>query len=155
MAQLVHFRTSCFDVTRETPNESNAYAGESVLRWLRDELAKQQYESTVPDMEDWGWYIDVKGARSSYLVGASAEVEYKDEGGSTLSYDVSATAILDWTLQIHKNRTVMEMLLGERWLKMTHCVRWLKESYEAIAALKRYRWCAMPSNKSLERTRER
>jgi hypothetical protein len=113
MAQLVSFKTSRFDVTRETPNESNAYAGESVLNWLRDELAKHQYESTVPDMEDWGWYIEVKGAGSSYLVGASAEVEYKNEDGSALSYDVSANAILDWNLQIHKHRTVMEKLLGK------------------------------------------
>jgi len=52
MAQLVSFKTSRFDVTRETPNESNAFAGESVLRWLRVELARHQYESTVPDMED-------------------------------------------------------------------------------------------------------
>lgn len=55
----------------------------------------------------------MKGAGSSYLVGASAEVEYKSEDGSPLSYDVSANAILEWTLQIHKHRTVMEKLLGK------------------------------------------
>ena len=52
-------------------------------------------------------------AYASYLVGACAEVEYKDEAGSALSYDVSANAFLDWTLQIHKHRTVMEQLLGK------------------------------------------
>jgi hypothetical protein len=113
MVQLISFKTSRFDVTRERPNESNAFAGESVLGWLRDELAKHQYESTAPDMEDWGWYIDVKGAGNSYLVGASAQVEYKDDDGSTLSYNVSASAVLDWTIQIHKQRTVMEKLLGK------------------------------------------
>ena len=88
-------------------------SGESVLRWLGDELAKHRYESTVPGMEDWGWYIDAKGAGNSYLVGASAEVEYKDAPGSALSYDVAASAMLDWTIQIHKNRTVMEKLLAK------------------------------------------
>lgn len=113
MAHLISFKSSRFDVTRETPNESNAFAGESVLSWLREELAKHQYESTIPGMEDWGWYIDVKGAGSAYMVGASAEVEYKDEAGSPLSYDVSANAMLDWNLQIHKQRTVMEKIRGK------------------------------------------
>ncbi|HET9216920.1 MAG TPA: hypothetical protein VFR18_08075, partial [Terriglobia bacterium] len=113
MVQLVSFKTSRFDVTQETPNESNAYAGESVLRWLGDELAKHRYESTPPDMEDWGWYIDVKGAGNSYLVGASAGVEYKDEPGSALSYDVTPNVMLDWTIQVHKSRTVMQKLLGK------------------------------------------
>ncbi len=113
MTHLISFKSNRFDVTRETPNESNAFAGESVLGWLREELAKHQYESTVPGMEDWGWYIDVKGAGSLYMVGASAEVEYKAEADSALSYDVSPNAMLDWTLQIHKNRTVMEKLRGK------------------------------------------
>lgn len=113
MPRLISFKTSRFDVTQETPNESNAFAGENVLRWLREELAQHQYESSVPGMEDWGWYIDVKGASSSYLVGASAEVEYKDDAGAPLSYDVSANAMLDWTLQIYKHRTLIERILGK------------------------------------------
>ena len=113
MAHLISFKTNRFDLTRETPNESNAFAGESVLSWLRQELANHQYESTMPDMEDWGWYIDVKGGGNSYMVGASAEVEYKDEADSAPSYDVSPTAMLDWTLQIQKNRSFVEKLLGK------------------------------------------
>jgi hypothetical protein len=113
MACLITFRTSRFDVTKETPNESNAFAGQGVLKWLRDELAKHQYESTVPDMEDWGWYIDVKGSGASYMVGASAEVEYKDAEGETLAYDATGNDVLDWTLQIHKRRTFVENLLGK------------------------------------------
>ena len=113
MTHLISFKSNRFDVTRETPNESNAFAGESVLGWLREELAKHQYESTMPGMEDWGWYIDVKGAGSSYMIGASAEVEYKDEAASALTYDVSPNAMLDWNLQIHKQRTVLEKLRGK------------------------------------------
>jgi hypothetical protein len=110
---IITFKTSRFDVTQETPNESNALAGQSVLNWLRDELAKHQYESTVPGEEDWGWYIDVKGPGGSYLVGACAEVEYRDAEDEALSYDVAQNEVHDWTLQIHKHRTVMEKLLGK------------------------------------------
>jgi hypothetical protein len=115
--QLVTFKTGRFDVTRETPNESNAFAGQSVLSWLRDELIRHRYECTAPDMEDWGWYIHVNGRDGTYMIGASAEVGYKENDGETLSYDVAADAVLDWTLQIHKQRSVLEKLLGKN--KMT------------------------------------
>jgi hypothetical protein len=112
MACLIQFRTARFDVSRETPNDMNPIAGQSVLLWLRAELGKTNYHSTEPDQEDWGWYIDVKDAQSAYMVGASAEVEYKDDQGSELSYDVAPNAALDWTIQIHKQRTLKEKLLG-------------------------------------------
>jgi hypothetical protein len=110
MALVVCFRTSVFDVTRETPNSINAIAGQSVLTWLRDELARHQYECTLPDMEDWGWYIEVKSAGNSYLVGASTDVEYGDDDGSSPWYNVPPNTILDWTLQVQKHRTVLEKL---------------------------------------------
>ena len=113
MAHLICFRTARFDVTQETPNESNPIAGESVLGWLREELGKANYRSTKPNYEDWGWYIDVNGADAAYMVGASAEVEYKDDEDSASSYDVKSNAPLDWTVRIHKQRTLKEKLLGK------------------------------------------
>jgi hypothetical protein len=115
MAVLFSFKTDRFDVTKETPNEFNAFAGEELLKWLRTELAKHQYASTEPDTEDWGWYIDVTGPNASYLVGATAEVEYKplEEEGAPLSYDVAADAVLDWTVQVHKHRTLVHKLFGK------------------------------------------
>ena len=99
MVHLVGFRTSRFDVSTETPNPINPIAGQSVLGWLRGELEKAQYSSTEPATEDWGWYIDVKGADGSYLVGASAEVE-----GSTKD--------VEWIIQVDKHRTLKDKLLG-------------------------------------------
>jgi len=61
VAHVVSFRSSKFDVSAETPNPINPIAGQSVLTWLRGELAKAHYTATEPGTEDWGWYIDVTG----------------------------------------------------------------------------------------------
>jgi hypothetical protein len=113
MTLLISFRTHRFDVTKERPNESNAFAGEGLLKWLRAEIRDHQYASTEPDTEDWGWYINVTGPSGSYLVGATAEVEYKPGEEAALSYDVAEDAILDWTIQVHKHRTFKERLFGK------------------------------------------
>ena len=99
MAHVISFRTARFDVSKETPNPVNPIAGESVLNWLREQLATAGYQSTVPGTEDWGWYIDVQGAGGSYLVGASADPE-------------SPPGPLDWTIQVHKARSMKEKLFG-------------------------------------------
>jgi hypothetical protein len=60
---------------------------------------KAHYQSTEPDAEDWGWYIDVEGGGGSYLVGASGDAE-------------GSTPDVDWTVQVHKSRSLKEKLLG-------------------------------------------
>ena len=104
MAHVITFSTKKFDVSKETPNPINPIAGQSVLRWLREELAKSDCKSTEPDTEDWGWYIEVEAAGASYLVGASADAE-------------SSSEPVEWTVQIHKIRSLKEKLLGRN--KMT------------------------------------
>jgi hypothetical protein len=99
MAHLISFRTARFDVSKETPNPTNPIAGQSVLNWLREELAKARYQSTEPDTEDWGWYIEVEGESGSYLVGASADAE-------------DSTAEVEWVVQVHKSRSLKQKLLG-------------------------------------------
>ena len=99
MAHVVSFRSSKFDVSAETPNPINPIAGQSVLTWLRAELAKAHYTATEPDTEDWGWYIDVTGNDGSYLVGASADAE-----GSTPN--------VEWVIQVHKHRSFTEKVFG-------------------------------------------
>jgi hypothetical protein len=99
MAHIISFRTREFDVTTETPNPTNLIAGQSVLRWLRAELAKSQYTATEPDTEDWGWYIDVTGNDGSYLVGASADAD-------------GSTPDVEWVLQVHKHRSMKDKLFG-------------------------------------------
>jgi hypothetical protein len=99
MAHVVSFRTRKFDVTAETPNPINPIAGQSVLSWLRAELTKAQYTATEPDTEDWGWYIDVAGNDSSYLVGASADAD-------------GSTADVEWVIQVHKHRSFTDKVFG-------------------------------------------
>jgi hypothetical protein len=99
LAHLISFRTVRFDVSKETPNPINPIAGQSVLNWLREELSKAHYKITEPDTEDWGWYVGVEGGGASYLVGASADAD-------------NSTPDVEWTVQVQKNRSLMEKLLG-------------------------------------------
>ena len=99
MAHLITFGSTKFDVTTETPNPVNPIAGESVLQWLREKLSDSPYEATVPATEDWGWYVYVKGAGASYLVGASADAREPSRN-------------IDWTVQIHKQRSLKDKITG-------------------------------------------
>jgi hypothetical protein len=100
VAHVITFRSSKFDVTKERPNPINPIAGESVLAWLREQLKSSSYEVTTPDTEDWGWYVYVKAAEATYLVGASADAtEYTDSD-------------IDWTIQIHRERSLKDRITG-------------------------------------------
>jgi hypothetical protein len=99
MAHVISFRSRKFDVTAETPNPTNPIAGQSVLTWLRGELAKGHYTATEPDTEDWGWYIDVTGKDGSYLVGASADAD-------------GSTPDAEWVIQVHRHRSMSDKLFG-------------------------------------------
>ena len=99
MAHVLTFKTARFEVSTETPNRINPIAGQSVLVWLRQELIEAGYTATEPDTEDWGWYIDVQGNGTSYLVGASADAEGTEPA-------------VDWTIQIEKIRSAKDRLLG-------------------------------------------
>ena len=99
MAHVISFRSRKFDVTTETPNPINPIAGQSVLRWLREELAKAQYTSIEPNTEDWGWYMDVTGNDVTYLVGASADAD-------------GSMADVEWVIQVHRHRSLTDKLLG-------------------------------------------
>ena len=99
MAHVISFRSSKFDVSAETPNPINPIAGQSVLKWLRAELAKADYTATEPDTEDWGWYMDVAGNDGSYLVGASADAD-------------ASTPDVEWVVQVHRHRSMSDKLFG-------------------------------------------
>lgn len=99
MPHLIAFKTARFDVRRETPNPINPIAGQSVLAWLRPQLVEAGYQATDPDSEDWGWYMDVKGASGAYLVGASADADSDERE-------------IEWIVQIHKHRTLSDKMFG-------------------------------------------
>ena len=100
LAHVITFRSARFDIAGERPNPINPIAGESVLRWLREKLSESRYETTEPDAEDWGWYIDVKADGAAYLVGASGEA------------DDDAPGHVDWTIQIDRHRSLKDKLTG-------------------------------------------
>jgi hypothetical protein len=100
LAHVITFRSARFDIAGERPNPINPIAGESVLRWLREKLSESRYETTEPDAEDWGWYIDVKVDGAVYLVGASGEA------------DDDAPGRVDWTIQIDRHRSLKDKLTG-------------------------------------------
>ena len=102
MAHLVSFRTAKFDVRAEDPNPINPIFGQSVLRWLRAELARAHYTVTEPSTEDWGWYVDVEAAGANYLVGASGDAE-------------NSTSEIEWIVQVHKHRSLTDKLFGRKY----------------------------------------
>jgi hypothetical protein len=95
MAHLITFNTNKFDVSKETSNPINPIAGESVLIWLRSEVAGSNYDVSAPAAEDWGWYVHINGGGASYIVGASADAK-----------DPAVEA--GWTVQLHKTRSLKE-----------------------------------------------
>jgi len=104
MAHIIEFKTAKFDPVKEPPNPINPIAGQSVLAWLRQTALPT---ATVPEYEDWGWYMEVELEGVGYLVGS---VCYDAEEGS-------AGADRDWLIQIHKNRSLLEKILGRNKLK--------------------------------------
>jgi len=90
-----------FNIAAETPNPINPIAGQSVLIWLREPLRKSGYQTTSPEAEDWGWYIDVTDGHASYLVGASGDA-------------ADAAALVEWTIQVVKHRSFIEKVTGAK-----------------------------------------
>lgn len=98
MPHLITFRNAQFDAAAETPNPINPIAGKNVLSWLGEQLRAAGLEVTVPEPEDWGWYIHVKDREGSYLVGASS--------------DLDQPMPREWAVQIHRERSLTDRLLG-------------------------------------------
>ena len=98
MVLLFRFRTGRFDPAAEDPNPINPIPGQAVLRWLAGELRARGYEPSEVEPEDWGWLVYVPDAGWRHLVGASGEP--------------AAGVETDWTLQIHRQRSLWEKLRG-------------------------------------------
>lgn len=100
MAHLITFATTKFDISKEEPNDINPIAGQGLLKWLGTKLGSAGYKTTEPETEDWGWYIDVEGNTGTYMIGASGEAE-------------RPAPDVDWTVQIHKSRSLKDKLTGQ------------------------------------------
>jgi hypothetical protein len=104
MSRLFAFRATRFDVARESPNPINPIAGEGLLNWLKVILTEAQYQVSKPVPEDFGWYIDVRGADASYMVVASGDAQAVEPEHA-------------WTIQVRKHSSLVGRLLGEGELK--------------------------------------
>jgi hypothetical protein len=107
MAYLIEFRSERFDASAEPKNPVNPTFGHSVLQWLRARLKNEGIHATEPDHEDWGWYVDVSGFGSNYLVGAASVTDEEGLPGGPI----------DWVIQVHKHRRLSEKLLGRNRLE--------------------------------------
>ena len=103
MPYVISFTTDRFDPTREEANPINPIAGQSALNWLRTQLTGNGWRVSEPAAEDWGWYVDVERDGVVYLLGASADAH-------------DASPPIEWTLQVHKQRSLTDRLLGRNTL---------------------------------------
>jgi len=102
MAAVVQFETSKFDLASEPENKINPIYGQSILQWIMERCPNIKFV-TDPCTEDWGWYVYAEWNERRYLVGASASFEEPNDAFCTV--------------QIQKNRTVREKLLGKEKLE--------------------------------------
>lgn len=120
MNQVIYFKSSMFDVTKEKQNPINPIYGLSLLEWLREKL-KGQLETTEPDAEDWGWYSELQYEGASYLIGACADFEEGDD----------PTEELEWVFQVEKYRSFKEKLLGKNKMNPSDsCFVFFKDLFE-------------------------
>jgi hypothetical protein len=117
MAVVIALTTTLFDVTKERANPINPIAGESLLLWLRQKLGPGR-NLTSPEPEDWGWYGMLDWDGRQYLIGASSD---EPESGER-----------EWILQIDKQRSVSEKLLGrEKMGANDPCSRFIRQLIES------------------------
>lgn len=100
MAHLITFRTSLFDPAEEPENPYNPIAGQSALVWVRAEALGDEYESSEPDAEDWGWYTEIQVEDDVYTVGA---ICFDEE-------DQPPDEPLDWMVQVVKRRSFADVM---------------------------------------------
>jgi hypothetical protein len=115
MAHLISFVTDRFDPAKETPNDINPIAGEALLLWLRERLQALGYDTTLPEMEDWGWYVRADSGTSGYLIGASGDPEKGPD--------------IHWIIQIHKHRSFADKMFDRNRLSATDA---LSEAVERL-----------------------
>jgi hypothetical protein len=123
LARVLRFCTAVFDVAKERPNPINPIPGESLLLWII-ERAKGSVEISAPDTEDWGWYSYADWRGRKYLLGASACDEEED-------------GRREWVLQIDKQRSVKEKLLGRAKMSQDdECAKYFQSLLEREASFR-------------------
>lgn len=78
--------------------------GEDSVAWLREKLVAKGFESSAPGQEDWGWYLKLKNASDSYLIGISGN---SGEDSARQNYG-------RWRIIVEKHRSIWQGLTGRR-----------------------------------------
>ena len=116
MHHIITFVTDKFDVTKEDENPINPIYGQSLLLWLKDQVA-ETILLEKPEAEDWGWYTTINWKGRSYLLGASA---------------MESDNSFEWVFQVDKNRTIKEKILGrEKMDKTDECLLFFKSVFSS------------------------
>jgi len=122
MHHIITIVTDKFDVTKEDENPINPIYGQSLLLWLKEQVAKT-VRLDNPNTEDWGWYTNIDWKGRSYLLGASA---MESENGG-----------FKWVFQVDKNRTIKEKFLGrEKMGKDDECLLFFKSVFDSESEFK-------------------
>lgn len=101
MTYVTSFCSEMFDLTNEIDNSINPIKGISVGEWLNPLLEGKDIKVSTIDEEDWGWYSYAILNDQKYLIGYIANPE-NDQGNRA-----------EIIIQIHKERTIIEKLLGK------------------------------------------
>lgn len=121
MHHIITFVTDKFDVTKEDENPINPIYGQSLLLWLKDQVA-ETILLEKPEAEDWGWYTTINWKGRSYLLGASA---------------MESDNSFEWVFQVDKKRTIKEKLLGrEKMDKEDECLLFFKSVFSSESEFK-------------------
>ena len=98
------FEANRFNLSEVQPHFINDTCfGEDVAAWLRDKLLALGISATVPDQEDWGWYIEATYAGAIYFIGVGGN---QQPGAS----DKNAG---EWRIMIERHRSVWDKLTGK------------------------------------------
>ena len=124
MPHLITFETNKFDPASEKENPNNPIAGQSILNWLRKEV-EGKYGLSNPEPEDWGWCSTTETSDGLMIVGASADIDQAQP--------------IEWAIQIHKRRSMMDKMLGRNPHRsddpLTATIRSAIESIEGVKVL--------------------
>ncbi len=101
MNYVISFYSDTFDLRNEKENTINPIKGISVGKWLNPILESKGVTCTNIEEEDWGWYSYASLEGQKYLVGYIA-IPASSKGNNA-----------EILIQVHKERTLIEKLLGK------------------------------------------
>jgi hypothetical protein len=99
------FRTNRFNLSVTKPHFINPDCfGEDLADWLKNKLVERGIDVGRLGQEDWGWYLEVKNAGHSYLLGMNGIPDEVSCGKKDLG---------EWRIIVKKDRGLGQWLGGK------------------------------------------